>query len=86
MNNLVELKNFLESKEIRVKSYNGWQLVIGNDTWGMINDVYYCNSEPVPKKEILNRAQQSIEKDTSNVKPPNNKPRKKMIMSAKIFS
>ena len=67
MHTLLELKDFLESKEIKVKSYSGWQLVVGNDTWGMLNDVYYCNNDPVPKKEILSRAQQSIEKENENV-------------------
>ena len=50
---LKELKEFLESKQIPIKSYNGWQLVIGKSTWGMAHDVLYCNREPVTKKEIL---------------------------------
>ena len=67
MHTLLDLKDFLESKQIKVKSYTGWQLVVGNDTWGMLNDVYYCNDDAVPKKDILVRVQQSIEKDKENV-------------------
>jgi hypothetical protein len=63
MHSLNELKQFLESKAIKIKFYNGWKLLVGKDTWGMAHDVLYCNNEPVHKKEILVRAQQSIEKD-----------------------
>ena len=63
MHSLSELKVYLESKQIKVKSYNGWRLVVGRDNWGMVNDVIYCNDEPVHKKQILVRAKQSIEED-----------------------
>ena len=66
MHSLSELKAFLESKQIQIKSYNGWQIVIGNDTWGMSNDVIYCNKDPVTKKEILNRANRSLEEGNKN--------------------
>ena len=63
MHTLNELKQFLESKEIKIKFYNGWKMIVGKDTWGMAHDILYCNSEPVHKKEVLVRAQQSFEED-----------------------
>ena len=76
MHTLVELKQFLESKQIHVKSYNGWQLVVGKETWGMINDVYYCGNTPVAKKEILKTAQKCIEEDKKNGRHQSSKTRK----------
>ena len=55
MHTLNELKQFLESKEIKIKFYNGWKMIVGKDTWGMAHDILYCNSEPVHKKEVLYR-------------------------------
>lgn len=85
MHSLVEFKQFLESKEIAVKSYNGWQLVIGSSTWGIINDVFYCNGEPIPKKEILNQAQKCIEEDKKNVKHSSSKARKWRGISSRNY-
>jgi hypothetical protein len=68
MHSLNELKQFLESKAIKIKFYNGWKLIVGKDTWGMAHDILYCNSEPVHKKEVLVRAQQSFEEDKKYVK------------------
>lgn len=68
MHSLNELKQFLESKAIKIKFYNGWKLIVGKDTWGMAHDILYCNSEPVHKKEILVRAQQSFEEDKKYVR------------------
>ena len=75
MHSLRELRDFLETKEIKVKSYNGWQLIVGKETWGMAHDVIYCGSEPVTKKEILNRAQKCIEEDKKDVKHSSSKTR-----------
>jgi len=72
---LNELKQFLESKAIKIKFYNGWKLIVGKDTWGMAHDILYCNSEPVHKKEVLVRAQQSFEEDKRDVNQ-NNQTRK----------
>lgn len=71
MHSLSELKNFLESKQVKVKSYNGWQLVVGKSNWGLLSDVFYCDSQPVPKKEILKQAQKCIEEDKQNVSEVN---------------
>jgi hypothetical protein len=80
MHSLNELKQFLESKAIKIKFYNGWKLIVGKDTWGMAHDILYCNSEPVHKKEILVRAQQSFEED----KKLSDKRIAKKIMSARF--
>ena len=76
MHSLNELKQFLESKHIKIKFYNGWKLIVGKDTWGMAHDILYCNSEPVQKKEVLVRAQQSFEEDRKNVRNQSTQTRK----------
>lgn len=76
MHSLNELKQLLESKEIKIKFYNGWKLIVGKDTWGMAHDILYCNSEPVHKKEVLVRAKQSIEEDRKNVRNQSTQTRK----------
>lgn len=68
MNSLYDLKKYLESKKIKIKSYNGWQLCVGSDSWTLSLDVLYCNGEVVNKKDIVSRCQQSIKKEKDNVK------------------
>jgi hypothetical protein len=85
MHSLAELRDFLESKEIKIKSYNGWQIVVGKETWGMAHDVIYCGAEPVAKKEILNRAQKCIEEDEVDVKHSSSKTRKWRGISSRNY-
>ena len=51
MHSLSELKEFLKSREIEVDSFNGWQIVVGRDTWTMADGVFYLNSTPQPVKD-----------------------------------
>ena len=85
MHSLTDLRDFLESKEIKVKSYNGWQLVVGKDVWGMSHDAIYCNGELIPKKEILGRAKKSIEEDKVDVKHSGSKTRKWRGISSRNY-
>lgn len=40
MHSLSELRDFLLSKEIEIKEFNGWMLKVGKDTWIMYHDVF----------------------------------------------
>ncbi len=51
MHSLSELKNFLISREIEIKEFNGWLLKVGKDTWTMTNDIFYRNGTPQSLKE-----------------------------------
>ena len=51
MNSLTELKDFLISKEIKIKEFNGWQLKVGKDIWALNNGVFYRNGLPQSLKE-----------------------------------
>jgi hypothetical protein len=51
MNSLSELKEFLISKEIEIKEFNGWSLKVGKDTWLMNHGIFYKNGMPQSLKE-----------------------------------
>jgi len=51
MHSLKELNDFLASKEIEIKEFNGWYLKVGKDTWTMAHDVFYRNGMPQSLKE-----------------------------------
>ena len=51
MNSLSELKEFLLSKEIEIKEFNGWSLKVGKDTWVMDHGILYRNGMPQSLKE-----------------------------------
>ena len=45
MHSLTELRDFLASKEIEIKEFNGWRLIVGKDIWTMLQDSFYKNNE-----------------------------------------
>lgn len=51
MHSLVELKNYLLEKEIKIRKFDGWRLQVGSDVWTMAHDVFYRNNEPVNLKK-----------------------------------
>ena len=51
MNSLSELKEFLISKEIEIKEFNGWSLKVGKDTWVMDHGLLYRNGVPQSLRE-----------------------------------
>jgi len=51
MHSLSELRDLLVSKEIEIKEFNGWQLKVGKDTWTMMNDKFFKNSQQQSLKE-----------------------------------
>ncbi len=53
MHTLFELKQMFENKQITIKEYNGWKLILGNgDDWGLAFDEYMVNNQVVTRKEI----------------------------------
>ena len=65
MNSLSELRDFLVSKEIVIKQFNGWSLKVGKDTWTLSDGVFYKNNQPqnVKQKDIFD----SYKKGKANV-------------------
>jgi hypothetical protein len=53
MNSLFELKEFFLSHEIKVSSYDGITLTVGDDCWGLAHGVFYCNNTPAKPKDPL---------------------------------
>jgi hypothetical protein len=51
MNSLSELRDFLVSKEIEIKEFNGWLLKVDKDTWVLDHGVFYKNGYPQSLKE-----------------------------------
>jgi hypothetical protein len=51
MHSLAELRDFLLSKEINVKEFNGWQLKVGKDVWTLNQDDFYLNGEKQSLKQ-----------------------------------
>jgi hypothetical protein len=51
MNSLSELKEHLLSLGIEIKSFNGWALKVGEDTWLMDHGVFYKNGMPQSLKD-----------------------------------
>jgi len=51
MHSLTELRDFLVSKEIEIKEFNGWRLIVGKDIWTMFQDSFYKNNEKQSLKE-----------------------------------
>ena len=51
MHSLKELKDFLISKDIEIKEFGGWYLIVGKDNWTMAHDVFYRNGFPQSLKE-----------------------------------
>ena len=51
MNSLSELRDFLVSKEIEIKEFNGWLLKVDKDTWVLDHGVFYKNGYPQNLKE-----------------------------------
>jgi hypothetical protein len=51
MHSLVELKNYLLEREIKIRKFDGWRLQVGSDVWTMAHDVFYRNNEPVNLKK-----------------------------------
>jgi hypothetical protein len=51
MNSLSELRDFLVSKEIEIKEFNGWLLKVDKDTWVLDHGIFYKNGYPQNLKE-----------------------------------
>jgi hypothetical protein len=51
MHSLVELKNYLLEREIKIRKFDGWRLQVGSDVWTMAHDVLYRNNEPINLKK-----------------------------------
>jgi len=51
MHSLTELRDFLVSKEIEIKEFNGWQLKVGKDVWTLAQDAFYLNGEKQSLKQ-----------------------------------
>jgi hypothetical protein len=71
MNSLSELNQFFQSNSVAVKQFNGWNLIVGKDTWTMAHDVLYCNKQPYNKKDLKNyleKVQKNVNKSTQTRK------------------
>lgn len=53
MHTISELKELLQQHKIRIDESLGWYLICNGDKWTMLDDVYYLNSRPVTKKDII---------------------------------
>jgi hypothetical protein len=82
MNSLSELRDFLVSKEIEIKEFNGWLLKVDKDTWVLDHGVFYKNGYPQSLKEkgLFDKYKRKVQK---NVEHQSARTRKKMIMSAR---
>jgi hypothetical protein len=74
MNSLSELKEFLVSKEIHIKEFNGWSLKVGKDVWTMTSGEYYKNGivQNMKDKNLF----KSYERMKQNVEHQSTKTRK----------
>jgi len=65
MHSLSELKDFLISKQIEIKEFNGWSLKVDTDTWVMQNGIFYRNGMPqnIKDKDLLSKYKTNSPKD-----------------------
>lgn len=52
MHSLTELKLFFKQHNIKIKESYGWYFKCYNDTWTMLDDIFYLNNNAVTKKEV----------------------------------
>jgi hypothetical protein len=50
MDSLTDLKKLLLDNEVQIKSFSGYELIVGKDKWGMAHGVFYCNGEAISHK------------------------------------
>ena len=83
MHSLTELRDFLASKEIEIKEFNGWRLIVGKDIWTMFQDSFYKNNEKQSLKEkgLFDKYKKVKTNDNQSV---NRRSSIKKIMSARF--
>jgi hypothetical protein len=53
MHNLSELRDALVAKGKKIKSFNGWCLIVGKDSYTMLSGEVYLNNTLLTKKELI---------------------------------
>lgn len=62
MHSLTELRQYFQQNKIQIKESCGWYFKCNQDTWTMLDDIFYLNNNPVTKKQVAEYAKNAPKK------------------------